>query len=215
MKVIAILSEKGGAGKTTLTIHLAAAAHLAGLRVMILDLDPQGSAYQWASRRTEPPEAEAIAPVALAGWLERLRSAGADLVILDTGRDSNNAGYTAAQAADLILVPCRASGFDFMAIPRTLELCQLAQRRPFVVLNGLRPGASRAEADAREALADYACELAPVALHDRADFRAASIEARSAQEFSPDSKAAQETATLYNWTISQLGLSTTHVEEHL
>jgi cellulose biosynthesis protein BcsQ len=41
-------------------------------------------------------------------------------VVLDTGRDSNNAGYTAAKAADLVLVPCRAGGFDFLALGRTL-----------------------------------------------------------------------------------------------
>src|SRR5579872_116793 len=134
MKVVAVLSEKGGAGKTTLAVHLATAAHLAGQGVMILDLDPQGSAYAWSERRTEPPEAEAIAPVAMAGWLERLEGAGADLVILDTGRDSNNAGYTAAKAADLIVIPCRVGGFDFLALNRTLDLCRLAGKRPVVVL---------------------------------------------------------------------------------
>jgi len=213
MKTIAILSEKGGAGKTTLSVHLATAAHLAGLQVMILDLDPQGSAYQWASRRSEPPEAEAIAPVALAGWLERLGTAGADLVILDTGRDSNNAGYTAAQAADLVLVPCRASGFDFLALARTLDLCRLAGKRANVILNALRPGAMRAEADAREALAEQDCAIAPCVLHDRVDFRNASMAAQSAQELSPESKAAEEIAALYRWTLEQLELSTTRKPE--
>ena len=77
MKVVAVLSEKGGAGKTTLAVHLATAGHLAGLSTVILDLDPQGSAYAWAGRRGTPPEAEAIAPVALTAWLDKLREAGA------------------------------------------------------------------------------------------------------------------------------------------
>jgi chromosome partitioning protein len=209
MKVVAVLSEKGGAGKTTLAVHLATAAHLAGQSAVILDLDPQGSAYGWASRRGEPPEAESIQPVALAGWLDKLREAGAGLVVLDTGRDSNNAGYTAVKAADVVLIPCRAGGFDLLALARTLDLCRLAGQKPYVVLNALRPGSLRAEADAREALGDLDCELAPVSLHDRADFRAASVTARSAQEIDPTGKAAQEIETLYLWLSEKVGLSTT------
>ena len=67
-----------------------------------------------------------------------------------------------------------------------------------VILNALRPGASRAEADAREALAEQECEIAPCVLHDRADFRSASMAAQSAQELSPTGKAAQEVSALYN-----------------
>ena len=209
MKVVAVLSEKGGAGKTTLAVHLATAGHLAGLSTVILDLDPQGSAYAWAGRRGTPPEAEAIAPVALTAWLDKLREAGAGLVILDTGRDSNNAGYTAAKAADAVLVPCRAGGFDFLALGRTLDLCRLAGKRPHVVLNALRPGSHRAETEAREALADLDCDLAPIALHDRADFRHAGVSARSAQEIEPSGKAAAEIEALYVWLARQVGLSPT------
>jgi chromosome partitioning protein len=209
MKVVAILSEKGGAGKTTLAVHLATAATLAGLSAVILDLDPQGSAYAWAERRAEPPEAEAIPPIALAAWLDKLTEAGIGLVVLDTGRDSNNAGYTAAKAADLILIPCRAGGFDFLALSRTLDLCTLAGKRPFVVLNAIRPGSLRAESEARETLMGLACDLAPTVLHDRADYRAASVAARSAQELEPKGKAAAEIAALHTWTMQQIGLSTT------
>ena len=206
MKVVAILSEKGGAGKTTLAVHLATAAHLAGRGVAILDLDPQGSAYAWAERRTEPPEAQAITPIALAGWLDKLREAEAELVVLDTGRDANNAGYTAAKAADIILIPLRPGGFDLLAIGRTLDLCKLAGKRPFVVLNAIRPGSVRAEADAREALAGLDCELSPFVLHDRADYRNASVAARSAQEIDAKSKAAEEVAALFAWLLKQLAL---------
>lgn len=208
MKVVAILSEKGGAGKTTLAVHLATAATLAGVSAAILDLDPQGSAYAWSARRSEPPEAEAILPVALPAWLDKLREAEIGLVVLDTGRDSNNAGYTAAKAADLVLIPCRAGGFDFLALGRTLDLCALTGKRPFIVLNAIRPGSLRAEAEARETLGELACGLAPVVLHDRADFRAASVAARSAQELEPKGKAAEETAALYSWLSEQLELST-------
>jgi chromosome partitioning protein len=207
MKVVAVLSEKGGAGKTTLAVHLATAATLAWLSAVILDLDPQGSAYAWAERRAAPPEA--ILPVALPTWLGKLTEAGAGLVVLDTGRDSNNAGYTAAKAADMILIPCRAGGFDLMGLGRTLDLCRLAGKLPVVILNALRPGSTRAEADARESLTGLECDLCPVALHERADFRAASITARTAQETEPSGKAAEEIGGLYNWFSQQPALSTT------
>jgi len=207
MKVVAILSEKGGAGKTTLSVHLATAATLAGQAAVILDLDPQGSAYAWAQRRNEAPEAESIQPVALTGWLDKLTAADAGLVVLDTGRDANNAGYTAAKAADLILIPLRAGGFDFLALGRTLDLCRLVGKRPFVVLNAIRPGSLRAIEEAREVLAGMDCDLAPVVLHERADFRAASVAARSAQEIDPKGKAALELEELYQWTTRQLAMS--------
>jgi chromosome partitioning protein len=208
MKVVAILSEKGGAGKTTLAVHLATAAHLAGLGVAILDLDPQGSAYAWAERRTEPPEAQAITPVALPGWIEKLRQAEAELVVLDTGRDANNAGYTAARAADIILIPLRPGGFDLLALARTLDLCKLAGKRPYVVLNAIRPGSLRAESDAREAVADLECEIAPFVLHDRADYRHASVAARSAQELDAKGKAAEEVGAAFTWLRRTLKLTT-------
>lgn len=213
MRVVAVLSEKGGAGKTTLSVHIATAAHLAGLGVAILDLDPQGSAFAWAERRTKPPEAQSIQPVALAGWLRRLEEAEAGLVVLDTGRDSNNSGYTAAKAADLVLIPLRAGGFDFLALTRTLDLCKLSGKRPAVVLNAIRPGSLRAEEEARDVLAGLECDLAPVVLHERADFRNASVAAQSAQELEPGGKAAEEVAALYSWISGKVGLSTTLKEE--
>lgn len=192
-----------------MAVHLAVAAKLAGLDAVIIDLDPQASAADWADRRGSTPEAVAIPPARLAKLLTDLRANGAQLALIDTGRDSNNAGYTAAQAADLILIPCQPGGFDFRALTRTTDLCKLAGKKPFVVLNGLQPGATRAEADAREALAAYECDLAPVALHRRAAYRQASIASQTAQEAEPGSAAAEETVQLYDWVSQQLALSTT------
>ena len=208
MKIIAILSEKGGAGITTLSVHLAVAAHRAGLDTSIIDLDPQGSSADWGDRRGQPPEAVAIPPIRLEKLLADLRTNGADLVVIDTGRDSNNAGYTAAQAADFALIPCRAGGFDFQALTRTLDMCRLARKRPWLLLNGMRPGASRAEKDAREALAGDDRDIAPMVMHDRAVYRAASITTKTAQESEPGSAAALEIEGLFSWIAGQLELST-------
>jgi len=201
-KVVAVLSEKGGAGKTTVAVHLAVAARLAFKDAAIIDLDPQASAAEWADRRASEPEAVAIPPTRLAKMLTQLSDSY--LVIIDTGRDSNNAGYTAAMAADLILIPFRSSGFDFAALARTLDLCKLAGKIPWLVLNGMRPGATRVTADTMEALAGRDCKIAPPVIHDRAAYRMASITAKTAQETDPKSAAAEEIRQLYTWMARQL-----------
>jgi chromosome partitioning protein len=208
MKVLAVLSEKGGAGKTTISVHLAVAAQLAGLNAAIIDLDPQASSADWCDRRGSAPEGVAIPPSRLEKLLADLRGNETDLVVLDCGRDSHNAGYLAAMASDFALIPMRTGGFDFQALSRTLDMCRLASKRPCLLLNGMRPGATRAEKDAREALTGEDRDIAPMVMHTRAAYATASITARTAQETEPDSAASEEIAALYKWVAGQLGLST-------
>lgn len=209
MKSVAILSEKGGAGKTTVTVHLGVAAHRAGLDVAIIDLDPQTSATDWADQRGTAPEAVAIPPARLNKLLSALRANGTDLVLIDTPREANNAGYVAAQAADFVLIPFKRGGFDFRALKRTLDVCRLANKRPCLLLNGLRIGATRVEADAREALAAHECDVAPVVFHERTPYLTTSITTKTPQETDPASDAAAETEALFLWLAGQLELSTT------
>lgn len=209
MKILAVLSEKGGAGKTTVSVHLAVAAQLAGLNTAIIDLDPQASSVDWCDRRGSAPEGVAIPPSRLEKLLTDLRGNETDLVVLDCGRDSHNAGYLAAMAADFALIPMRTSGFDFQALNRTLDMCRLAGKRPCLLLNGMRPGATRAEKDAREALAGDDRDIAPMVMHTRAVYATASITARTAQETEPGSVAAEEITALFKWISGQLWSSTT------
>lgn len=206
LKTVAILSEKGGAGKTTLSVHLATAATMAGLSSAIIDLDPQASASDWADSRNAPPEAVAIPPARLDTVLSKVRAGGGQFVVIDTGRDSNNAGYTAAQAADLILIPCRVGRFDIRALTRTLDLAKLAAKTPFLVFNDLAPGATRMRAEAVEALAPTGCTVAPVHLSHRAAFRDAPMGGLTAQETEPGGAAAAEVSALFNWVCDTLGI---------
>lgn len=207
MKTVAILSEKGGAGKTTLAVHLATAAQLAGLPTGIIDLDPQASAADWADSRNEPPEALAIPPARLDSVLGKLKAGGCKFVVIDTGRDSNNAGYTAAQAADLVLVPCRVGRFDIRALSRTLDLAKLAGKPAQLVFNDLAPNATTMRAEAIEALAPMGCAIAPVQLSHRAAFRDAPMSGRTAQEIEPNSAAAAEVAAVFAWVCETLAIS--------
>jgi len=214
VKVLAIVSEKGGVGKTTVAVHLAVAAKLAGVDTAIVDLDPQASAADWSDARGEAPEAVTIPPSRLEKLLQDLAKNGADLVIIDTPREANNAGYIAAINSDLILIPFRRGGFDFLALKRTLDLCRLSQKTPHILLNGMRIGATRIEKDVREALALYeGVQIAPVLFHERAAYVTASITGRTAQETDPPSPAALEIHQLYTWICDKLHLSTIRQSE--
>ena|SRR5208337_3989751 len=93
--------------------------------------------------------------------------------------------------------------------------------RPCVLLNGLRIGATRIQADAREALAakiselKQECDIAPVVVHDRAAYVAASITAQTAQEIDPSSDAAAEIEAVFSWLTGQLELSTTQQRDNV
>lgn len=210
-KVVAIVSEKGGVGKTTVTTNLGVAAHLAGLDVAIVDLDPQTNAADWFDERGAGslPEAVAIQPNRLKRFLDDLRANGTKLVLIDTPREAGNAGYVAAENADFVLVPYKRGGHDLRALDRTLNMCKLAGKRPHLVLNYIRPGATRVEADARESVASKDCEVAPVVLHEWTAYDATSITTRTAQETDPGSPVAKEIEALYLWLAGQLGLPTT------
>jgi len=196
MKTVAILFEKGGAGKTTLTVHLATAAQLSGIPTAIIDLDPQASAADWADSRNDPPEALAIPPARLGSVLDKLRGGGCGLAVIDTGRDSNNAGYTTAQASDLVLIPCRVGRFDIRALSRTLDLVRLAGKTAYLVFNDLAPRASKIRAEAVAALTPMGCLIAPVHLSHRAAFRDAPMAGHTAQETEPLGAAAEEVNAL-------------------
>jgi chromosome partitioning protein len=212
-KVLAVLSEKGGAGKTTFTVHIAVAAFLAGLEVAILDTDPQqASAADWCDRRGTAPEGVALPHMRLKKTIADLRANETDLVIIDTGRDNNAVAFAAAEQADMIVIPVQPGGFDIQALILTLRVCELAGKRPFAVVNGTRPGAKLKVADAAETIALKAegkCEIAPISLSLRDVFREASTTTKTAQETEPGSPAAKEIEQLYLWVAGQLQLSTT------
>ena len=84
-KIVAVLAQKGGVGKTTTAIELACSAHLAGLAVGIIDLDPQGTAASWGDRRqADAPEVVSGQAARLGVLIEAAQGNGADLLVLDT-----------------------------------------------------------------------------------------------------------------------------------
>jgi chromosome partitioning protein len=205
MKVLAIQSQKGGAGKTTLAINLAVAAEQAALATIVLDLDPQASAMGWRDSRTaETPAVVSIVPARLPASLQAAKQGGADLVIIDTPPHAESSALAAARAADLILIPCRASAFDLRAIGATAELARIANKPAYAVLNAAPPGAHRLIEEARAAVAAHDLAISPVIIARRSAFVHAVTAGLAVNEFDPGGRAAVEIGGLYLWLAKLL-----------
>ncbi len=208
MKIIAIISQKGGAGKTTLAVHLATAAASAGHTAAVIDLDPQATAASWGDRRVaEAPEVISGQAARLPALVNAARQNGAEFLVLDTAPNADQVVSLAARAADLVLIPCRAAAFDLEAIETTLMLAKAALKPAYVVLNAVPPrsGVGR---EAAEGLVARGAQVAPHQLTHRAAFAHGVIDGRSAQEFEPNGKAADEIEALYEWLCGVVDMPT-------
>lgn len=207
MKTIAVLSQKGGAGKTTVALHLAVAAVAEGFATAVFDLDPQASATGWRdSRAAEAPTVHALPASRLAKALEAAARDSVSLAVIDTAPHAADAAVAAAEAADLILIPCRAGIFDLRAIAATARIARLAGVPAHVVLNHAPHRAPRVEEDARDAVEQHGLPVAPVILHQRAAYAHALTVGQTAGEFEPGGKADDEMRALLAWVLDRLGL---------
>lgn len=196
MQVIALISQKGGVGKSTLAVHLATEANAQGQRVLLLDLDPQGSAMEWANRRGDnPPDVSGANPASISKEIERARGDGYNLIVIDTAPHADHAALQAARAADLVAIPCRPSTFDIAAIAATLDLCKLANKQAVVVLNAA-PIRSRVTREAEEAIVEKGGTVSPVVIHQRVAYQHCMITGQTAAEFEPGGAAAEEITRL-------------------
>lgn len=205
MKTLALISQKGGAGKSTLSIHLAVQAMLTGKRSLLIDVDPQGSAANWGDRRGDKlPDVATENPSRLGKAVERARLDGYDLVVVDTPPHADQSALYAARVADLVAIPCRVSIMDLDAIEATIDLCRIANRRAAVVLNAAPVGATTMLDEAREGIRRRGGLLCPAVVRDRAALRHALSDGRVAQEYEPDCRAAQEVRTLSEWLMTDM-----------
>lgn len=208
MKIVAIISQKGGAGKTTLAVHLATAATLAGHTTAIIDLDPQATAASWGDRRTVgAPEVISGQAARLPTLITAARDNGADFLVIDTAPNADQVVSLAARAADIVLIPCRAAAFDLEAIETTLMLAKAAMKPAFVVLNAVPPRSVIGK-EAAQGLASRGAQVAPHQLTHRAAFAHGVIDGRTAQEFEPAGKAAEEISALYKWLCGIVDMPT-------
>jgi len=206
MKTLAVLSRKGGAGKTTVALHLAVAARR---RTVILDADPQQSAADWwRSRQAETPELIEGGVGQLAEIKQAAAADGVELLVVDTRPSAEDDALEAARAADLVLIVVKPTILDLRAVAATVDTVTAAGAKAVFVINQAPAGRGGFEAsivqEAAEALAGYGVPVCPVILHNRASYHAALIDGRAVIEAEPDGKAAKEIGALWGYVESKL-----------
>jgi chromosome partitioning protein len=218
MRSIAFLTQKGGAGKTTLAASLAEMAASTGERVIALDLDPQQSLTRWGQRRqsanarnsiiVEPLELERLSR--LRSILDGLAAADFTLVIFDTTGADARAVRLVGEVADLCLLPARPTRLDVEATAETFRAVFLAKRKAAFVLNQCPSSYRSSRAiEAAQHLTALGVLAQPM-LSARMDFQDALAAGLGVTEYARGSKAAEEVAALWTWSRAQLP-STQHV----
>lgn len=125
MKVIAVLNQKGGSGKTTIATHLARGLQLQGHSVLLVDSDQQGSARDWrAVDEDNPVPVIGLDRPTLDKDLKNVSNK--EFVVIDGSPQATNLALSAIKAADFVLIPVQPSPYDVWA---TSDLVELVQQR--------------------------------------------------------------------------------------
>ena len=210
MRTIAFLTQKGGAGKTTLAASLAVAAAHAGERAIALDLDPQASLLRWAKYReaTNAPNTIMVEPLEnerlphLRAILEGFAGVGFTLAIFDTACSDNAAARFVTEAADICLLPTRPTRLDVAATAATFRALFLAKRNAAFVLNQCPTYRSARTSEAAKGLTSVGILAEPM-LSARVDFQDAMAKGLGVTEYDQQGRAAQEIEALWSWTRAQ------------
>lgn len=197
MKTIAILSNKGGSGKSTVAINLAVAAVLDSKSVALIDLDPQASTTLWGdNRESDKPSVIAAQASRLPMIIDAAGQAGADLVIIDTAPHSESAALTAAKLADLVLIPCRPAILDLRGIQTTFDLVSLSKAPSKVVFNAVPPQKSLLH-QAQKAVQQLSGDALPVYIGHRIAYQHSLTASQGVLEYDVSCKASAEIKALY------------------
>ncbi len=205
MPIVAIVSQKGGSGKTTLAIHLAVRAVASDKLTYVIDTDPQATAAAWGDWRGDfQPEVITSPPARLIRTIQKLTKAGGEFFVIDTPPHADAAAREAVKAADLVLIPTRLRAFDLHAIEATAELIGYVRKPAFVLLNAVPARAMRQVAGAIQSVESHGLQVCPVHFGERAAFHQSSAAGEVASETNCETKAAAEVDALWKWISQQL-----------
>jgi chromosome partitioning protein len=200
MHVIAVLNQKGGAGKTTIATHLARALQLSGATVLLVDSDPQGSARDWSAvREDQPLSVVGIDRPTIGRDLKSL--AHTDYVVIDGAPQAADLAVSAIKAADFILIPVQPSPYDIWA---TADLVELVKQRievtdgklqaAFVVSRAIK--GTKIGAEVTGALADYGLPVLDARITQRVSYPGTAATGTTVLDTEPDGDAAREVRAL-------------------
>jgi chromosome partitioning protein len=192
-KTIAIVSRKGGVGKSTICSNLAVLA----VNAMVLDCDDQATLADWGDRRSQLyPQVISIAPKRAANYL---RTSTAEWNFIDTPGTLDAGVIEVMKASDFVLVVLRYGQFELDSVSTTLSAIQVTGKPAAIVLNHLHPNAKASELIKDLEAAELGIPIAPIAIRLRTDFQNAAVQGMGVTELSKSSKASQEIIELWQW----------------
>lgn len=199
--IISILNQKGGVGKTTLTLHLATAFSLMGKKVMVVDADPQGSSLDWSASRTT----DALFPVIglpkpnLHKAIQEHISAY-DIILVDGPPRVNELARSAIIAADLVLIPVQPSPYDVWAAKEIIDLLKEAsvfkEKQKYAFTINRKIVNTAIGRDVADALQGYETPVLESVLSQRVAFAESAAQGQTVLEISPKGSASEEVMTL-------------------
>ncbi|ATQ86273.1 ParA family partition ATPase (plasmid) [Moraxella sp. K23] len=159
MKVIAVLNQKGGSGKTTIATHLARALQLQGSSVLLVDSDKQGSARDWSAvDESNPVTVIGLDRPTLDRDLKNISDK--DFVVIDGSPQATDLAVSAIKAADFVLIPVQPSPYDIWAtsdlvdlVKQRIEMTDNKLKSAFVVSRAIKN--TRISGEVSEVLTEY------------------------------------------------------------
>lgn len=211
VKTLAVVSRKGGAGKTTLAINLSLTAYLAGWKTLLADIDPQRSASDALRARAEPgPGVAEINAGKLFQTSSHAMHDGYDVMVIDTPASPDADVAVAVNSADLCVLICRPTFLDIASVARSAEMVRRLGKTGLIVLNqapakrgGLEPVNVQ---KAIKALRFCGLPVAPIGLRSRVVYQQSIAHGRSVSEWDPASSGSQEIERLWSHVAAQMAL---------
>jgi chromosome partitioning protein len=200
MQIVAVISEKGGNGKTTAAVSLSVVAAQKGESVALIDLDAQPTATNWGDRRTEEwPSVVSCQVARLGSVIEVAKAQGATLVIIDTPGKGADAAIAAVKAADFVLITSRPQMFDLETLPKVRDILTLGGNKPAAVVVTRAPTQGARHFEAQEFLKGQGFDVVPTVIFERVAHGDAGNIGQTVTEYDPAGKAAQEVIALYEY----------------
>ena len=195
--IVGVLNQKGGVGKTTLSVNLAACLARTGARVLLIDADPQGSALDWAAARQGEPLFSVVGfPRATIHKEIAQLGQGYDHIIIDGPPRVTDLARSAIMASDIVVIPVQPSPYDIWAAEEVVKLIDEARvfkeniKSVFVVNRKITNTAIGR--DVREALAAYPIHVLDAAIAQRVVFAEAAAQGQAIFEIDPTGPAVAE-----------------------
>lgn len=197
--VLAMASLKGGSGKTTIGLNLAVAAEEAGLRTIVIDVDPQQASAKWGDVRAATGDKLAVISAMatrLPQALDEALQLGAQLVVVDTAAHAEGILAATIDVADLVLIPCRASMIDLQHLAATTQIAEIRAKNVAVFLNAVPIDAGN-QRDAGTVVTGMGLNLVPACVSNLLCYSLAITAGQGITEFDPHGRAAAEIRTLF------------------